>query len=73
MTIQYLLDEHIASLYRTQLLRKAPYLIVRRIGDPDAPPRGTLDPDILIWCERPILTAWGRGTAVDKLQVISLN
>ncbi|MBO1352226.1 MAG: DUF5615 family PIN-like protein [Hormoscilla sp. GUM202] len=52
MTIQYLLDEHIASLYRTQLLRKAPYLIVRRIGDPDAPPRGILDPDILIWCER---------------------
>ena len=51
MTIQYLLDEHIASLYRTQLMRKAPYLIVRRIGDPDTPPKGTLDPDILIWCE----------------------
>ena len=51
MTIQYLLDEHIASLYRTQLMRKAPYLVVRRIGDPDAPPKGTLDPEILIWCE----------------------
>ncbi|MEQ8757577.1 MAG: DUF5615 family PIN-like protein [Coleofasciculus sp. G1-WW12-02] len=49
--IQYLLDEHIASLYRTQLMRKAPYLIVRRIGDPDAPAKGTLDPEILIWCE----------------------
>lgn len=51
MTIQYLLDEHIASLYRTQLMRQAPDLIVRMIGDPDAPARGTLDPEILIWCE----------------------
>lgn len=51
MTIQYLLDEHIALLYRTQLMRQAPDLVVRMIGDPDAPPRGTLDPEILIWCE----------------------
>ena len=51
MTIQYLLDEHIASLYRTQLMRQAPELVVRMIGDPDAPSKGTLDPEILIWCE----------------------
>lgn len=51
MTIQYLLDEHIALLYRTQLMRQAPDLVVRMIGDPDDPPRGTLDPEILIWCE----------------------
>jgi len=51
MTIQYLLDEHIASLYRTQLMRQSPDLVVRMIGDPDAPPKGTLDPEILIWCE----------------------
>ncbi|NES73755.1 MAG: DUF72 domain-containing protein [Okeania sp. SIO2D1] len=51
MTIQDLLDEHIAPLYRTQLVRQAPGLVVRMIGDPDAPPRGNLDPEILIWCE----------------------
>ena len=51
MTIQYLLDEHIASLYRIQLMRQAPDLVVRMIGDPDVPPKGTLDPEILIWCE----------------------
>ena len=51
MTIQYLLDEHIASLYRTQLMRQKPELIVRMIGDPNAPPKGTLDPEILNWCE----------------------
>jgi len=50
--LQYLLDEHIANSYRTQLIRKAPSLMVRKIGDPDAPPKGTLDPDVLIWCER---------------------
>jgi predicted PolB exonuclease-like 3'-5' exonuclease len=22
------------------------------IGDPNTPPKGTLDPDILLWCER---------------------
>ena len=51
MTIQYLLDEHIASLYRTQLMRQAPDQVVRMIGDPDAPSKGTLDPEILVWCE----------------------
>ncbi len=51
MSIQYLLDEHISPLYRTQLVRREPELIVRIIGDPDAPPKGTLDPEILIWCE----------------------
>ncbi|NMF86821.1 hypothetical protein [Nodosilinea sp. P-1105] len=51
MSLQYLLDEHIPPLYRTQLVRREPELIVRIIGDPDAPAKGTLDPDILIWCE----------------------
>lgn len=51
MSIQYLLDEHIPPLYRTQLVRQEPELVVRLIGDPDAPPKGTLDPDILLWCE----------------------
>ncbi|MFB2836181.1 hypothetical protein [Floridanema evergladense] len=52
MTIKYLLDEHISPIYRTQLVRRNPELIVRIIGDPDAPSKGTLDPEILIWCEK---------------------
>jgi Domain of unknown function (DUF5615) len=51
MAMRYLLDEHIDPVYRTQLLRAAPDLEVWIIGDPAAPWRGTLDPDILIWCE----------------------
>jgi Domain of unknown function (DUF5615) len=49
--MRYLLDEHIAPVYRQQLLRAAPDLEVWIIGDPGAPARGTLDPDILDWCE----------------------
>lgn len=32
-------------------MRGAPSIEVWIIGDPGAPPRGTLDPDILVWCE----------------------
>jgi hypothetical protein len=48
--MRYLLDEHITPVYRTQLLRAAPDLEVWIVGDPGAPTRGTLDPDILVWC-----------------------
>ena len=49
--ICYLLDEHMPSALRAQLLRRAPDLVVWMIGDPGAPRYGTLDPDILLWCE----------------------
>lgn len=51
MDNQYLLDENVAPLYRTQLLHKDARLKVWRVGDPNAPPTGTLDPEILCWCE----------------------
>ncbi|NTV62831.1 MAG: DUF5615 family PIN-like protein [Oscillochloris sp.] len=49
--MRYLLDEHIDPVLRREILRAAPDLEVWIIGDPGAPARGTLDPDILIWCE----------------------
>lgn len=55
--LKYLLDEHIPPAYRVQILRRAAEsheaseLVVWAIGDPDAPARGTLDPEILRWCE----------------------
>jgi hypothetical protein len=51
MPLKYLLDEHLTPAYRTQLVRRDPELVVRIIGDLDAPAKGTLDPEILIWCE----------------------
>jgi hypothetical protein len=39
-TIRYLLDENVDPLFRTELLRHEPEMIVWRIGDPTTPPRG---------------------------------
>jgi|SRR5579871_580589 len=46
-----LLDEHIPPFFRVQLRRRLPDLEIWEVGDVGAPPKGTLDPDILIWCE----------------------
>jgi len=51
MPLSYLLDEHVPPTYQTQLLRREPTLIVWRVGAPGVPQSGTLDPDILLWCE----------------------
>lgn len=51
MTLKYLLDENVDKVYHRQFLRQNPKLIMWVVGDPGAPPRGTLDPEILCWCE----------------------
>lgn len=51
MSAQYLLDEHMSLAYRTQLLLREPSLTVWKVGMPGAPAFGTLDPEILVWCE----------------------
>ncbi|MBM3128071.1 MAG: hypothetical protein FJ009_05465 [Chloroflexi bacterium] len=49
--IRYLLDENVHPLYRQELLRREPLMVVWRVGDVSAPPESTLDPEILAWCE----------------------
>ena len=51
MTLKYLLDENVDLIYQTQLQRRNPHLVVWAVGDPGAPPKSTLDPEILCWCE----------------------
>jgi hypothetical protein len=50
--MRLLLDENVDPLYRQELLRREPSLVVWRVGDISAPPDSTLDPDILTWCEQ---------------------
>ncbi|MGH9840305.1 MAG: DUF5615 family PIN-like protein [Blastocatellia bacterium] len=50
--LKYLLDEHVSHAYCKQLLRRESSLTVHTIGDPGVPPKGTLDPELLLWCER---------------------
>lgn len=49
--IRYLLDENVSPIFRIELLKREPEIVVWKVGDLLAPPRGTLDPDILDWCE----------------------
>lgn len=51
MSLQYLIDENVDSLYPSQLRLNQPNLNIRMIGEPDTPPKGTKDPEILLWCE----------------------
>jgi hypothetical protein len=45
------MDENLDPIYQTQLRRKEPELVVWAIGDPNTPSKGTLDPEVLLWCE----------------------
>lgn len=47
----FLLDEHVPLMIQAQLERTEPELRVHAIGDSHAPPKGTSDPDILLWIE----------------------
>jgi hypothetical protein len=49
--IRYLLDEHVDPRLRRALKQLAPDLVVWRVGEPGVPALGTLDPEILLWCE----------------------
>lgn len=49
--IRYLVDENTTHALCDQLRRRQPDIEVLTIGDDLSPPRGTLDPDILLWLE----------------------
>jgi hypothetical protein len=51
MNPRFLLDEHINRAIQRQLRRLDAHIDVLAIGDPGAPPAGTLDPDILDWLD----------------------
>jgi len=51
MTLQYLMDENVDPVYALQLRRRQPDLVVWAVGEPNAPPKSTLDPEILLWGE----------------------
>ena len=48
---KFLLDEHMNPHFRVAIRQCNPEIVVWCIGDPGAPAHGTLDPDILLWCE----------------------
>jgi len=51
MSLNYLLDENVDPSYKAEILTRNPNLIIWCVGEPEAPSRGTLDPEIIKWCE----------------------
>jgi hypothetical protein len=48
---RFVLDEHVSRAYVTQLRRHDAALYIERVGDGDAPAKGTADADLLVYCE----------------------
>jgi hypothetical protein len=51
MKPRFLLDEHVNRAIQRQLRRLEPQIEVLVVGDPEAPSKGILDPELLIWLE----------------------
>jgi hypothetical protein len=51
MILAYLFDENVDAALIAGMRRFDPEVPVLAVGEPGNPPRGTLDPDILLWCE----------------------
>ncbi|MBX9626432.1 MAG: hypothetical protein K2X82_21710 [Gemmataceae bacterium] len=49
--IGYLTDEHTPTWWPDEVRRVAPAVRIVRVGQPGAPARGTLDPEVLLFCE----------------------
>jgi hypothetical protein len=49
---RYLIDENTTPALADQFRRRNPALDVASVGDDVAPPKGTLDPEILLWIEQ---------------------
>lgn len=51
MIPRFLLDENMDQAIQRQLQRLNSEIDVKLVGDAEVPPRGTSDPDILMWIE----------------------
>lgn len=51
MKIRFLLDENLSPKLKFAVLRLNPAIDIVRVGDPDSPPLGTLDPELLRYLE----------------------
>jgi hypothetical protein len=52
MKVRFLIDEDLSPDYARELQRYNSAIDVLRVGNPGAPALSTLDPDILLYCER---------------------
>ncbi|MDZ8067251.1 MAG: DUF5615 family PIN-like protein [Nostoc sp. DedQUE08] len=51
MILQYLIDENVNPIYPNQIRLREPDIAIEVVGESRTPPKSTLDPEILCWCE----------------------
>lgn len=69
MKVKFLLDENLPPRLKIALLRLNLQIDVLRVGEPEAPPIGTLDPEILVYLEisQRLLVTDNRSSMPDHL------
>ncbi len=69
MQVRFLLDENLHPGLKQAVKQKDPNIDVLRVGDKDAPPFSTQDPDLIAWCsqERRLLVTNDRKTMPGHL------
>ncbi|OUL33018.1 hypothetical protein BV372_17705 [Nostoc sp. T09] len=51
MALKYLIDENVNPIYPNQIRLREPNILIKVVGESETPPKSTLDPEILCWCE----------------------
>ncbi|MBP5977114.1 DUF5615 family PIN-like protein [Brasilonema sp. CT11] len=51
MALKYLIDENVNPIYPNHIRLPEPDIIIKVVGEAKTPPKSTLDPEILCWCE----------------------
>ena len=76
MQLTYLIDEHLRGAFREALFRegvsKGFVLDLLQVGDEGAPPTGTQDPDLLVWCNQVdrIMVSYDRNTMPEHFAAL---
>ena len=52
MKVRFLLDENLSPRLKAAVLRLNPEVDIVRVGDPNTPLLGTLDPEVLLYLSR---------------------
>lgn len=69
-SIKFLYDEDVREALVAGLLRVEPGIDILAVGDANGPPKGTLDPALLVWAEREKYTLISRDRSTMRDHVI---
>jgi hypothetical protein len=70
-TVRFLVDEPVAAALAKATRQREPAIDLLAVDEPNAPPKGTKDPELLVWCEahRFLLVTIDRNTMPIHIDV----